>query len=173
MNQLHRALNQPYVNKTSNWSASSSSSDGEKTESTSSDPEAGDRDNDNDERPTTINKKNVSWPRSRKLWWQLSRIRPRGFLSFDIIESTLANLGKLFGKMMGFDENEEADYQNPGVNYKDHQLLRITPKSKKQVQYLQELKDNLPDDVKFWTFPAKKRLAFSFTTYDPFTSSWD
>lgn len=66
---------------------------------------------------------------------------------------------------MGYEVGDDSDYQTPGVNYKDHQLIRITPVNEKQVQYLEDLKEGEPDDIRFWTFPAENRCDCTFTTF--------
>ncbi|XP_001602586.2 carboxypeptidase A2-like [Nasonia vitripennis] len=100
-----------------------------------------------------------SWQKRPKSWWQqlsTSRSRARGFSLFGAIESAFSSVTKFLGNFIG-DDDDEADAQSNAVSYKDYQMLRITPKSQRQVRHLQELKDNEPDDVKFWTVPAKDK----------------
>lgn len=103
----------------------------------------------------------LSWQRIRKSWWQrwiLARTGARGFSLYGVLETAFSAVSKFVVMIVGDDEaDDEADYQGNGVSYKDHQLLRITPKSLRQVRNLQELKDSEPDDVRFWTVPAKDK----------------
>lgn len=105
------------------------------------------------------------WKERKKKWlfeqW-LTVGRPRGFSFFGVLESAVGMMGKFIGGMIFEDEEEEEDekevnHRDSTVNYKGHQLLRITPKSKKQVRYLHELRQSEPDDVRFWTIPAKDK----------------
>jgi hypothetical protein len=99
--------------------------------------------------------KNRNW-----LWqrWILPRSGARGFSIFGIIESAFSTVTKFIGSIMSNEDGEEElDYQNNGVTYKDHQLLRLTPKNVRQVRHLLKLKKNEPDNVKFWTVPAKDK----------------
>ena len=82
-----------------------------------------------------------------------------------MFESAFGMVSKFVGGIIGDEDDDDDDVeQGNGVSYKDHQLLRITPKSLKQVRLLQELRESEPDDVKFWTIPTKDK-------YDDFLSS--
>lgn len=101
-----------------------------------------------------------SWQKRPKSWWQelnISRSRARGFSLFGMIESAFSSVTKFLGNFIGDDDDDEADSQGNAISYKDYQMIRITPKSQRQVRHLQELKDNEPDDVTFWTIPAKDK----------------
>lgn len=103
----------------------------------------------------------VTWQARPKSWWlsfMAAKSRTRAFSFYGVVESALTGITKFIGSMIGDDDNDdEADYQSAGVNYKGYQLLRITPKNAKQVQHLQKLRDSEPDDVKFWTTPIKNK----------------
>ena len=94
----------------------------------------------------------------RKSWLSRWSKPVRSFSFFNPFETVFSTFTKFFSAIISDDDYDDEDsYQNNGASYKNHQLLRITPKTKTQVQRLLELKDNEPEDVKFWTLPAKNK----------------
>ncbi|XP_014230662.1 carboxypeptidase A2-like [Trichogramma pretiosum] len=134
------------------------------------DGDGDDDDDDDDDLYEDYEDDGVSWlDRRRSTTWLMSKARARGFSFFGMVESAVGYLGKFLGNIIGSEDDEDYffeddfydDVQDSGknsVSYKDHQLIRLTPKTKRQVKYLIEMKDNEPDDVKFWTSPAKNKV---------------
>ncbi|XP_023248304.1 carboxypeptidase A2-like [Copidosoma floridanum] len=98
-----------------------------------------------------------SWSSRRgSLWWWERGTRSRGFSIFGMLESAVGMVGKFLGGMI-FEDEEDIESKDSAANYRGHQLLRLTAKTKKQVRYLQQLMTDEPDDVKFWTNPVKDK----------------